>query len=579
MLGRALKGIIFSGRKGEPRLIKNINAARIQVMKKLQKMAGQLLETKISILTWTGVFLAMIMLRNFIEQFLAKSLPLSPQESLIELIHNLYFFILVIILIWLYLSLVLKINPVRLAYIMSWAAFSMLVPPLIDMAKSGGEIFWSFYLLSGPGDLWKQFLTVFGNLPSGIVYFGTKITFLTAIFACCSLIYLKTGNWIRTIASAVIVYMLLFFMGSFPSLFFYGYAFFVPGKKISGIKSFEIARFLGAPQKIFGLETLNFKYAFAYKLELFYYPFLIFLLAVLFFLMNRKKFMAVLKNFRYPQLIYHGGLFVLGIGLGYLNFRENFVLNIFSLTTILVLLISVALAWKASVVINDIYDLEIDKISNSDRPLPKSIFDISQYVQFGIACFLLSLLGGITIGFNFFLLIFVYQILAWFYSAPPFRLKKFPIIATFVSSLASLMVLFIGYILMSSDQNSHTLSWRIVLLLIICYTISIPIKDLKDIEGDKKYGIWTIPVIFGEKNGRLIIAMAHFCSYVMSVFFLNEFKLFFWAIVFGVINYAIIISKKINPRKVFWWVLGAVFVYLLIMIKIIFVDNLGKFNF
>jgi len=177
------------------------------------------------------------------------------------------------------------------------------------------------------------------------------------------------------------------------------------------------------------------------------------------------------------------------------------------------------------------------------------------------------------------MLLLVYQIIAWFYSAPPFRLKKFPVIATFVSSLASLMVLFLGYILMSSDQTIYTLSWRIILLLIICYTISIPIKDFKDIEGDKKYGIWTIPVIFGEKNARIIVAICHFCSYILSVFFLNELRLFFWAIVFGAINYAIVISKKINPRRVFWWVLGTVSVYLLIMVKIVFVDNLGKFNF
>jgi len=320
-------------------------------------------------------------------------------------------------------------------------------------------------------------------------------------------------------------------------------------------------------------------YAFPYKVELFYFPFLVFLLASLFYLAEKNKFFAVIKNLRYPQMAYHAGLFFLGIGLGFLNFRDSFGISIFSLVIMLNLVISVWLAWLASVVANDIYDLEIDRISNPDRPLPKEIFAVSEYTQFGIVCFLLSLLGGITVGFNFFALLLVYQIIAWFYSAPPFRLKKFPGVATFVSSLASLMVLFLGYIIMSSDQTIYALSWRIILLLVICYTIAIPIKDFKDIEGDKKYGIWTIPVIFGEKNARLIVAIAHFCSYILSVFFLNEMKLFFWAIVFGVINYAIVISKKIDPRRIFWWVLVTVAIYLLIMIKIVFVDNLGKFNF
>jgi len=548
-------------------------------MEKLRRITKYLFEQNISFSIWSGIFLAMIILRGFIEQFIAKSLPLTPQESLVEFIHNFYFFVLVIILIWLYLSLILKINPARLAYIMIWAAFLMLLPPFIDMARSGGEIFWSFYLLSSLHDLWKQFITIFGNLPSGIVYFGTKITFLIVIFSCCGLIYIETRNWIKMFASALAVYVILFFMGSFPTFFVYAYDFLLGIKKVSDIKSFEITQFFGSPQKILGLETLSFKYAFAYKLELFYFPLLVFLLLIIFFLSSRKKFFSIAGNLRYPQLIYHAGLFFLGIGLGFINFRQNFEVNVFSLVVIFDLLISVWLAWIASVAANDIYDLEIDKISNPNRPLPKGIFNHFEYIQFGIICFLLSLLGGITVGFNFFFLLLVYQIIAWFYSAHPFRLKKFPLIGTFVSSLALLMILFLGYILMSDDQTIHTLSWRIILLLLITYTISIPIKDLKDMEGDKKYGIWTIPAILGEKNGRLAVAISHFCSYILSVFFLNELRLFFWAIIFGVINYAIVVSKKINPHQIFWWVLGIVSIYLLIMIKIIFINNLGKFNF
>lgn len=548
-------------------------------MKKWYLLASQFFDQSVSSLSWVGVFLSMLFLRNFLEQFVAKSVPLTSQESLLELIHNLYFFLLVLILLWLYLSLILRINPSKLAFSMCWASALMLLPPVIDMIKSGGEIYWSFYLLSSPSDLWKQFTSIFGHLPSGIVYYGTKITFIFAIVLCVGVIFAKTKDWIRASISAFAIYVILFFMGSFPSLFFYAYSFFMETKKVSSIKAFEIVQFFGSPQRILGIDTLDFKYALAYKVELFYYILLIFLSAALFFMISRKKFLAVFWNLRFPQLFYHAGLLFVGMGLGYLNFRENFSFDIFSLAVTGILSISVWLSWLASVVANDIYDLEIDKISNPNRPLPKGIFSVSEYAQFGVICLLLSLLGGITIGFNFFALLLVYQIIAWFYSAPPFRLKKFPGIATFTSALASIAIIFLGYILLSSDQTIYTLSWRIVLLFVICYTISIPIKDFKDIEGDKKYGIWTIPVIFKKDNARVIVAASHFVSYILSVFFLNESKLFFWAIVFGAINYAIVISKKIDSRRVFWWVLLTIFFYLLVMIKIVFVDNLGKFNF
>jgi chlorophyll/bacteriochlorophyll a synthase len=548
-------------------------------MKKVYQIFGNLLEAKISLASWVSVFLSIILLRVFEEQFIARSQMLSTYQLAIEYIHNLYFFLLAFLLIWLFLSVYLKIRIHRLSFIMAWASLLILLPPLFDMIKTKGAVFWSFYVIGSLANLGKQFLTVFGDFPSGIVYFGTKITFIIAISFVAVLVFLKTKNLLKTLIGAFLTYVILFFMGSFPTLFVFAYEFVFGHKKISQISGFDVASFFGSPQNILGIKSLDFMYAFPYKVELFYFPLLVFLLAILFFLAEKKKFFAVIGNLRYPQLAYHAGLLFLGMGLGYLNFRENFEFNIFSLVAAANLVLSIWLAWTASVFANDIYDLEIDKISNPLRPLPKEIFSASEYAHLGIVFFLLSLLGGVTVGFNFFVLLLAYQIIAWFYSAPPYRLKKFPIVATFVSSLASLMVLFLGYILMSSDQTIYALSWRIILLLIICYTIAIPIKDFKDIEGDKKYGIWTIPVIFGEKNGRLIVAISHFCSYILSVFFLNELKLFFWALVFGVISYAIVLSKKIDPRRIFWWVLLAVSGYILVMIKIVFVDNLGKFNF
>lgn len=548
-------------------------------MKRLEQLFFNLLETRITPLAWTCTFLFIIFLRVFEEQFIARSQKLLSYQLAIEYIHNLYFFLIVFLLIWLFLSLYLRIKIIRLSCLMAWASLLILLPPILDMLKTKGDVFWSFYVIGDVHNLGRQFITVFGDFPSGIVYFGTKITFMIAVLFVAGTVYLKTKNFLKTMLGAFFTYVILFFMGSFPTLFVFAYNFAFGHQKIYEIKGFDVARFFGSPQNILGINSSDFMYAFPYKVELFYFSFLVLSMSVLFFLADKKKFFAIVKNFRYPQMAYHAGLFFLGMGLGYLNFRENFEISVFSLVLALNMVLSIWLAWIASVTANDIYDLEIDRISNPDRPLPKEIFAASEYVQFGIICFFLSLLGGITIGFNFFALLLVYQIIAWFYSAPPFRLKKFPLVATFVSSLASLMVLFLGYILMSSDQTIYTLSWRIILLLVICYTIAIPIKDFKDIEGDKKYGVWTIPVIFGEKNARLIVAIAHFCSYILSVFFLNELKLFFWAIVFGMINYAIVISKKIDPRRIFWWVLVTVAIYLLIMVKIVFVDNLGKFNF
>ena len=167
-------------------------------------------------------------------------------------------------------------------------------------------------------------------------------------------------------------------------------------------------------------------------------------------------------------------------------------------------------------------------------------------------------------------LLIIYQTLAWFYSAEPFRLKRFPIVASFLSATTLLTVFFSGFILFSPAQNLDYLPWRIVFLLLIAYTLSLPIKDFKDIAGDKKDGILTVPVIFGEEKGRLIVGAGFFISYVLSVFFINEKSLFFPALIFGALSFFVMINKKIHPRKVFWWILPLVTIYGLLAVRLIF---------
>lgn len=539
-------------------------------MKKVEKFIHDLLERRIGAVAWLSVFLSVIFLRSFVEQFLAVSRPLTILETIVEFIHNFYFFSLAFLMAWLLLSLVLRIRPQKLSYVLIFSLVLVVAPSFIDMLKTQGSIYWSFYLLSSPSDLWRQYITAFGHLPAGIVYFGTKITFMLTVFSATALAWIVTKNILKSMVVAIGMYSILFFMGAFPSFFYYGYIFLTNSGKIGDIHSFEIAGFLGAPENIWGFVFPSFQYTLAYKLDYIYFILLLALLALIFWFISREKFIAVVKNARLPQLVYHAGMFFVGMGLGYLQYSKNFRLDLFPVLAVIILLISTGLSWIASVVINDLNDFRIDKISNSQRPLPKNIFTPEEYFQFGAVCFFLAVLGGVTIGLPFAVLLVVYQILAWFYSAPPYRLKRLPVVATFISSLASLCIVFLGYILMSDNQTLEGLSWRIIGLLMISYTISLPIKDFKDIAGDKKDYVWTIPVIFGERKGRLIVATGVFVSYVLSVFFLNEMGLFFWALSAGAISFFIINDEKRKPQELPAWILGTVAVYFFILIRMIF---------
>jgi 4-hydroxybenzoate polyprenyltransferase len=197
--------------------------------------------------------------------------------------------------------------------------------------------------------------------------------------------------------------------------------------------------------------------------------------------------------------------------------------------------------------------------------------------------FVTSVLFSAIVNFKIALLLLAYQAIAWIYSCWPLRLKRFAFVSTFLSALALLMVLFSGYILVSPDQDIRSLPFSIITLLIIGCVLILPIKDFKDIEGDKKEGVYTIPVLFGENWGRIIVGSGIFISFVLSVIVFNEFRLFWWAFLCGSVSFWLVISSKrtcpvsnwkfwygINPLNLPWWIVGMVIAYVLVLIKIIF---------
>jgi 4-hydroxybenzoate polyprenyltransferase len=535
----------------------------------LEKILDDVSSKKTNFLIWFLAFLATIALRVYIEKFIASP-SLQMSEVIIEYLHNFLFFLILFLIIWLICSQILKENPLKLANIMQWGFWIILLPPLLDIVKTGGEVYWSFYVLNDINGVLVQFLTFFGDAPSGIVYYGTKITFTLAILFVFFLIFIKSKSFWKAIGGGFLTYLAIFFMGNFPNIFVFAYNAFGKIKPVTEIKIYEIIQFFGAPSKIFGLEYQSLKYAFAYNLDLIYLLFLSILVPMIFFISDRQKFWAVFHNMRWPQIVYHGGLFLIGMGLGLLSYPENYSLNIFSVAAVLALLNSTNLAWMASVVVNDIYDYNIDAISSPWRPLQQKIFTTSEYKNFGIIVFILSLLGGLIVGVKFMALLLVYQILAYFYSADPYRLKKLPVLATFLSTVTALVILFMGFTLVSGDQNIQGLSGKIVVLLLLSFTLSLPIKDFKDIAGDKRYQIWTIPVLLGEDRARLLVAIGVFISFIASVFFLNELSLFWWAIAFSSGIFLVIVNKKIKTTNLFWWVLSLETAYILILIRLVF---------
>ncbi len=208
----------------------------------------------------------------------------------------------------------------------------------------------------------------------------------------------------------------------------------------------------------------------------------------------------------------------------------------FKLIIISITIISLVMA--SGNIINDYYDIKIDTIEHPDRPLPNNIF--SQQFIFFILFLLIILIIVLSLFINEMaqktLYIGVIPPL-YFYSI---FLKKIPLINNFIIAYLLGMVFMFNEIVF---VNSFSL---LILPALLAFGLSLIrelIKDIDDYHGDKKFNIYTIPVIIGISNARyiaiiLIIIFQCLCilpyylnilsyKYFISLIFLIEIPLCF----------------------------------------------------
>ncbi len=542
----------------------------MKIIKIFEKGVAFLEEGPVSIKTILISFVTIVGIRYLIESMLFGLQTYNFSFLTGSLLHGTFlFFLMVYVATLTFLVIFTKEKISKLATFLLWGQWVMVLPPIIDKLIFREKDFWSFYIFDSALGVLERFFLFFGNNPSFGITYGTRTGIFLAMVGLGFYVGIKKRSWMKGVFVTLIIYTILYIFAVFPSLL----TFLIEGlsgENILKIKSSDVATTFLTSMEIFDFDKKPMKIALHFRASLFYTVVLFINLIFLQFILSKEKFFALLKNVRYPQMFFNSGLFVIGLMMGYFYFKKNISFDIFSFLVVINLLISIFCAWFYSVFINDIEDKKIDEITNKERPLIKKIFSENEYLDIALIPMGMSLLTSIIVGPKFFLIMCVYLLITWIYSCKPMRLKRFVIISSIVSSAASLLFLFMGFIVISNGQSLENFPWKIALFLFVVYTLLIPMKDLKDIEGDKKNSVTTIPTLLGEENARFFFGATIFISYLMSIIVLNEKNLWPVAIFFGAINYWILNNKKIKIKNLNWWVLSIIFIYGILLLSIIF---------
>jgi len=357
--------------------------------------------------------------------------------------------------------------------------------------------------------------------------------------------YLKSKRIGRALLVALLTYTALFILGTFPSWITLVVLAFE--KNLLAIGSSDVAAIFLSPEQVLGRNLTDFRSVLNFKMSIVYALLASALSALLLYRQFPPYFLALRKNARVPQLLYHAGLLFLGLLLASIFAEGVIEWELFHVLGVLILLLAVLCAWLASVVANDIYDTAIDTITNPKRPLIEGTISPPLYMTFGALFFATSLLLSGIVSFSASLILLAYQALAWLYSAPPLRLKKYPVLATATAAFAGILVLIAGFVAIASDHSVSLLPIPLVSYLFFAYVLILPLKDFKDIEGDKKDHIYTLPVLLGEARGKQVIGSLMFFFFAMSPLVLNMRTLFLPAIFFGAL--AFFVLEKSNASK------------------------------
>ncbi|MCF6238233.1 MAG: geranylgeranylglycerol-phosphate geranylgeranyltransferase [Candidatus Marinimicrobia bacterium] len=166
------------------------------------------------------------------------------------------------------------------------------------------------------------------------------------------------------------------------------------------------------------------------------------------------------------------------------------------LVTLILLILSVILINGAGNIINDIYDLEIDRVNRPNRPLPAGTMSIYTARYYMIFLFFIGILCSWLVSFQTF-------IIAGLVATPvliaySIWLKRLPLIGNLtVSFMLGLTFIYVG-----SAFGAINVTLIMAALAFGFTLIRELVKDLEDMVGDHQSGARTLPLIWGEMATR-----------------------------------------------------------------------------
>jgi len=172
--------------------------------------------------------------------------------------------------------------------------------------------------------------------------------------------------------------------------------------------------------------------------------------------------------------------------------------------------ISASLIMVGANVINDYYDIEIDKVNKPSRPLATGQISGKQALAYCVVVFFIALLCAAFINLQMFLIAFIFSLLLIFYS---YRLKRTILWGNLLVSLTTAMAFVYG----GGAVNHYQETFFPAGFAFFFHLGREILKDIQDIEGDTRAGAITFPIKYGVQKSLILIMIDFILLVILTV--------------------------------------------------------------
>jgi geranylgeranylglycerol-phosphate geranylgeranyltransferase len=168
------------------------------------------------------------------------------------------------------------------------------------------------------------------------------------------------------------------------------------------------------------------------------------------------------------------------------------------LANVFIVAIAAFLIISAGNALNDLCDVKIDKINKPKRPIPSGKITRKEALTFSVVLLEIGTCMGMLVGLTAFLIAFSVSVCLAFYAI---WLKRTPLAGNIVVGLLTALIFISGGVAV----NSLTGTIIPAIFAFLFTTAREIVKDIEDIEGDRKAGAKTTPIFWGSRVAMCLI--------------------------------------------------------------------------